>query len=254
MSSLKERVNTVINSKKRRLPNTETSTNFTYSVSRDITRITDIIIKSIQLPFAFYATNLTNNTLTFNSGATIVTIEPGNYTSTSITLELKNKIDAALGGTSTVVTFSNVTYKFTIARSTSFVLDAGPLWPASTAAKSIGFQVSSPSAVSIVSDSVVNISGPNYINLVSNFLTKTIHHKVIYADTSYEGVLFTIPLTVSPGEIITVGEQPLLPVRLSYKAKILATDIIDFTLKDDDNNILNLNGSDFAMEIVFITE
>jgi hypothetical protein len=254
MSSLKERVNVVINSKKRRLPNTETSSNFTYSLNRDITRITDIIIKAVQMPYTFYGVNSLNNVVTFNNNAAFITIEPGNYTSTTMSIELKSKIDLALGGTSTVVTFNNVTYKFTITRGSAFILDGAPTVPASTAAKILGFSVSSPSASTIISDSVVSLSGPNYVNIISTFLTKTIHHKVIYADSSYEGVLFTIPLNGGPGDIITVGEQPTLPVRLSYKAKILSTDIIDIILKDDDNVIINLNGSDFSMELVFITE
>lgn len=254
MSSLKERVQAVINSKTRLSPGTSTSGNFTYSFDHNITRITDIIIKSVQIPYTFYSINSLNNVLKFNSNAISVTITSGNYTAASLQLELKTKIDTAFADTTTVVTFSNITYKLTITRDTAFVIDAVADVATSTLAKYIGFNVSSTSATTATGDSVINIAGPNYINIESSFLTKATQHKVAYGTNLYANILLTVPLLWSPGDIISIGEQPLLPVRLNYKFSINTTDIIDIKLKDDLGNILNLNGSDFSMQFVFITE
>lgn len=254
MSSTKERANAIINSKTRINPTSTTSSNFTFSFSKKFSRITNIIVKSIQIPFSFYVINSLNNVLKFNSNAVSVTIEPGNYNTSSLAIELKTKIDAAFGDSSTTVTFSTTTYKITIARSAPFVIDAAATVPTSTLAPLIGFTVSSTSAMSATSNNVINLSGPNYIIVESAYLTKAVQHRTNYTSSIYNNALAIIPLLVSPGDTISLDDQLLLPTRLNYKFDILTTDIVDIVLKDDDGNILNLNGSDIAIQLVFITE
>lgn len=254
MSSTKERSNAVINSKTRLSPLSSTTSNFTYSFYRRYSRITEIVIRSIQLPFGFYAVNSTNNVLKFNSNAISVTVTPGNYNTSTLAIELKSKIDTAFGDTNTTITFSTTTYKLTIARTTPFVVDAEVDVPSSTFAKLIGFYVSSTSGNSATGDGVINISGPNYIVVESAFLTKAIQHRTNYSSSLYSNVLATVPVVVSPGDIITLDNQLLLPVRLNYKFNIETTDIIDIVLKDDVGNILDLNKADIAIHLTFISE
>ena len=252
--SVKERINVIFNSKMRRFPLTETSSNFTYSFNKNITRITEIIIKSVQIPFTCYPINVTNNVLTFNGGLITITITPGSYTSSSLGIELKSKIDAAFGDATTVVTFSNKTFKLSIVRGTPFIIDAFINIPASTASSILGFNVSSSNLSTVIGDSAVNLSGTNYVNIISNFLTKPIQQKTLYANDNYENVLTTILVDSSPGDIITTTNHEDLSIKLSYKFKIMKTDIIDIKLTDDDGNILDLNGSNFSMQVVFVTE
>ena len=254
MSSLKERCNVVINSNTRLNPGSSTSSNFTYSLNRNITRVTDIVIKSVQIPFTYYTVNSLNNVLKFNSNAISITITPGNYTTSSLAVELKTLIDTAFGDATTVITFSSTTFKLNITRGVAFNVDAAATVPTSTFAKLIGFTVSSATSTSVTGDSVINLSGPNYLVLESQFLTKATQHKTAYASNIYANSLMIIPIFVGFGDFISVGEQPSIPVRLNYKFNVLSTDILDFKIKDDLGNVINLNGGEFSMQLVFITE
>lgn len=252
--SVKEFIRGVVNSRKRLNPTTETSSNFTFSFNRNVHRITEIVLTSIQIPYSFYSINATNNVLTFNDDALFITLVPGNYTSTSLTLALKQLIDSAFGDTTTVVTFSYSTYKITITRGVAFSVDSYTDVPQSTLSNILGFAITTATAISVTGINVINISGPNYINIVSNFLTKPIDHKVLYINSSYSNVLATIPVTVGPGNTITSFYQVSEPIRFSYKYSILTTSIIDFKITDEYGNILNLNGLDIDIQFYFITE
>lgn len=255
MFNIKERVRAVINSKDRLTPLTSSSGNFTYSFNRNINRITDVIIESVQIPYTFYSFNSSNNILRVNGSS--ITITAGNYTTSSLSAELKTKIDALITPDTCTVVFSFNTLKFTIDSSiaiqigspTSTVLAADSL---STAAIALGFRETSPSDTSVTSDSVVKINGPNYLSLCSSLLTKPIYNKTVYANNTYNNVLLTFPVNTSPGGIIIL--EPNIPVKYSYKYEIKTSDIIDFQIKDDLGNILDFNGVDISIQLVFITE
>lgn len=248
----KERVRAVINSKDRLNPLTETTSDFTFSFNRNNSRITEIILESIQIPFSFYVINSSNNVITFNSGAIVATIAPGNYNSSSLSLELKNKINTAFGDTNTTVTYSSSTFKLTITRTTSFVIDSFVTIPASTLSKTIGFRISSVSGTTAIGDTAINISGPNYLLIYSKFLARPIFRKTLYVNDNYQDVLIAVPVNTSQGNIITMN--PNIPIRLSYKFNISSSDIIDIQIRDENENIINLNGLDIALQLVFVTE
>jgi hypothetical protein len=254
MSSLKERVNAVINSRSRNNPGSSTSGNFTYTFDKNINRITDVIIRAVQIPFTFYVINSSNNVLKFNNNTVTATITAGNYNNATILIELKSKIDAAFADTNTTVTFNNITSKLTITRTAAFILDAAVDVPTSTLSTILGYSVSSASGTSATANNVLNISGPNYLLIESAFLTKAIQHKTVYATSSYANALLSIPVNVGPNDIITMSDQIFLPVRLNYKFNIRTTDSIDIKIKDDTGTTLDLNGADIAIQLVFITE
>ncbi len=244
----KERVQAVVNSGARLNPLTETAGNFTWSFNEDVSRVTDILIKAVQIPFSFYAINANNNYMIIN--ATTVTITSGNYTATSLIPELISKIDAAIGGVSTI-TYSTQTLKFTINHSANIQITDNTAGTSPLAAI-LGFSTTTATATTHTADQVANISGPNYLRIVSTFLTKPIHHKTLYTDDTLSTTLLVIPVHAGYGDIITT--EPNIPVRLSYKLSILSSDVIDITLKDEFDNVVDLNGLDWSMQIVFLTE
>jgi hypothetical protein len=252
MPATKENIRACINSKKRLNPLTETTSNFTYSFNDTFTRISEIIIDSIQIPFSFYTINSNNNVLKFNNGADSITITPGNYTATTLISEMTNKLTLVFPGQNPTVTFSVTTLKLTINKTSAFVVDSSTSIPTSTAASMLGFNVSSISSTTATGDSALNISGPNYILVRSNYLTKPIHHKTLYIDDTYQNVLYILPVNTSPGDIITY--EPQFPIRLSYKFTIDDGDILDFSLYDENETLLDLNGLDWAMQVIFVTE
>jgi len=252
MSINLERTPMVISSAARLSPNSSTSSNFTFNLNRSVSRITDIIVRSIQLPFTFYTVNSTNNVLTFNNNSLSITITPGNYTTATIAIELKSKMDSVFGDSSTNVSFLNSSFKLTITRSTPFSIDAAASVPASTFAILIGFKTSSVTDTTATSDVVINLSGPNYIVIESKFLTKAIQNKVTYVNNSYSDALVVVPVSVAPGDIISLIDDPFIPIKLNYQFSIKPTDIIDIKIKDDVGNILDLNGADFSMQLILI--
>jgi len=250
MSRIKERIQVVINSRNRLNPDTDSSSNFTWSYNEIINRITEIRLDSIQIPFMWYIINNTNNTLVVNGNDIVVS--EGNYTATTIIPELINKIDAVIGN-NTTITFSSITGKLTISGDNPIQIFAdNPPTTNSPLASLLGFLENSSSALSITGDSTINISGPNYIRIVSDFLTKPINNKTIFSDDSLQNSLLVIPVHSSFGDIIT--HESDLPLRLSYKFTIRPSDIIDIKLIDEFNNIIDLNGQEWAAQMTFITE
>lgn len=255
MVNTRERIQAIVDSSKRlNTSGTETSTNFTYSFNRSVTRITEIVIQSIQFPFTFYCITSANNVLRVNNGGATksVTINPGNYTATSMISILTAALNTEFAGQTFAITFSSITFKFTITNGTNFTIFAKTTDPLSTMAYAMGFQSDSLVGLSTSSDSAINLSGPKYIRIESKFLSAPTQHKPLYADSSYNTSLFVLPVNAGFGSFISTDVQ--IPIRLTYKFNIQTTDKIDFLIVDDADNILDLNGSDWSMYIIFITE
>jgi hypothetical protein len=265
MVNTRERIQAVVNSARR--ANTtvgETSTNFTYQFDRTVTRITEIVIQSIQFPFTFYAITSANNVLRVNRGTTkSITIPPGNYTATSmiamLNVALNTAVDPTTGfayngfaGETFTVTYSSASMKFTITNGNPFIIYSVGSDPLSTMAKALGFNSNSILAIRTVADSAANLVGPQYVRIESKFLSAPTQHKPLYADASYKETLFILPINAGYGSFVTTDIQ--IPLRLTYKFTIQSTDVIDFRVEDENGNLLDLNGNDWSMYIVFISE
>jgi hypothetical protein len=254
MIGAKEVVRMVINSKNKITPLDvgESNSNFRYSINYNLSRITEIMIERIELPYSFYAINSNNNVLKFNNNASSITVTPGNYNIATLSAELSSKIQVIFGGTPSV-TFNTTTLKLSIAGLPGgTIIDSSASVPSSTLSTLLGFRVSSTAGTSATADSVLNISGPNYILISSAFLTRFIQHKVMYSDSTYQDVFWAIPVNTSSGNVIF--ESPLIPIRLNRQLEIKTTDIIDIQLYDDDYNLLDLNGADWSIQLVLKTE
>jgi len=249
MPQTKERIRVVVNSNNRV---SGTASNFVYHFNATMSRVTEIILEAAQIPFSYYTVNSTNNVLRFNNDADGIVIEPGNYTASSLRAELQTKIDAAFAGQNSAVSYSPITSKLTIYKDVPFVLDAVDGNPNSTAAHMLGFQVDSVSGTSATGDSVINLSGTNYLLMASDYLMKGVHHQTVYSNASYQNVLTTVPVNVSPGDLITF--EPELPIRLSSKTTMPVGDDIDFKLLDENCNEIDLNGLYWSAQFLFITE
>lgn len=265
MSKTRERIQAVVNSQDRlNSVSGETSTNFTWKFNKNTPRITEILIQSIQFPFTFYTINANNNQLRVNRGSIKTILIPnGNYTATTmisvLNLALNNATDPDTGfpyngfaGESFSVLFSSSTLKFTVTNINPFIIYSATSDALSTMAKNLGFQLSSAMTTSVTADSVVDLSGPSYIRIKSNYLTQPTQQKPLYINNSYANSLFILPINASSGSFVSTDIQ--IPIRYTFKKEILATDIIDFTVVDDRGNQLNLNGADWSMYIIFITE
>lgn len=248
----KKFVTAVINSRDRRLPLSETSSNFTFSFNKSLNRIKEIRLNTIQIPYTFYPINSNNNVLTFNDAATSITITPGNYTTTTLSAELKTKIEAAFIGDTATITFSTTTLKLTIAKTSPFKIDSITDEPTSTAAPILGFQTTTSTATSVTADGALNISGPDYILVTSTFFSRFIQDRPMFSDNSYQNVLTPMPISTTVGDYIIF--EPCDSIVLSSRLNITTSSIIDIQLRDSDSNILDLNKSEWSILLTFITE
>jgi hypothetical protein len=252
----KETISAVINSARRLNSSTftETSSNFTYSFNDSISRIDELVFTSVQVPYTFFIWNSNNNVLTFNGGAVSVTITPGSYSMSSLTSMLQTNINTAFGDATTLVTYNISTFRITISRGTSFIIDSVNDQATSTASTALGFTSSTTSGTTATAQSVANISGPNYILVESDCLAKARLNKTIYADNSYRDVILVLPVDVSYGDIITLTGKIPVTVSYSYKLNILSTDKIDIKITDENHNVIDLNGSEATFHITFISK
>jgi hypothetical protein len=250
----KERIQLIINSEDREeflqdgiTPSTPSQ--FLWKINDSIDRISEIFINCIHIPFSYYIINSTNNTIIINGSS--ITIPDGNYTANSIIPVLQNEIDAVLGGVS-AVSFIIETYKFSITNTSAILVSSVDSNPASTLAPLLGFRQDSISSTVVESDSAINLSGTPYIRLNSNYLTNPIHHKMLYSNDNYQDTLIVVPVSTSPGNIISYNCQT--SIRFSYKIAINRNHNIDISLTDSVGNILDLNGSNWYMKCILITE
>jgi hypothetical protein len=116
----------------------------------------------------------------------------------------------------------------------------------------MGFLVNSGVGISIVADSAANLVGPQYIRIESKFLSAPTQHKPLYADNTYVNTLFILPVNAGFGSFVSTDIQ--VPIRYTYKFKVDSTDIIDFRVVDENGNQLDLNGNDWSMYMVMVTE
>lgn len=251
-----ETISAVINSARRLNDSafTETSSNFTYSFNDSISRIDELVFTSVQVPYTFFIWNSGNNVLTFNGGTVTVTITPGSYSMSTLTSMLQTSINTAFGDTTTLVTYNISTFKITISRGTSFIIDSVADQPTSTASTALGFTASTANSVTATGQSAANISGPNYILVESEYLAKARLNKTIYADNSYRNVILVLPVDVSYGDVITLTGKIPVTVTYSYKLNIAETDKIDIQITDEMHNIIDLNGSNATFHITFISK
>ncbi len=196
----------------------------------------------------------TTNVLKFNGGTTTAIIPDGNYNTNTLPSVLKTAIDTAFGDTNTTVQYSNTTYKLTITRGSSFIINTESDLFTSTASTILGFTKTTASSSTAVGDSILNITGPNYICIRSRFLTKAANRKTVYADNTYTNILSIIPMVIGTGDIVSIPDPDLIGTRLSYKFKISTTDIIDIIITDDTGAVLDLNGFPISFQIVFKTD
>ncbi len=246
--STKERISAVIDSRVRPNYNTTAAGNFVWNFDKGATRITEIMIDYISIPYTYYAINSTNNQIVINSQT--ITVTPGNYTATSLIPVLITAIDGVIGGTTTI-TYSTTTYKFTITHSAAITIQSETT-SGLRLATLLGYRVTTGAGTTHTSDSVANLAGPPYLLLEIPYFAKAKQHKTMYADDTMRNVIQTIPVNAEPGGEITFSR--ILPIRLNYKFSIASTDNITIKLYDDRFNVIDLNGENWSIHLTFITE
>jgi hypothetical protein len=236
----------LVDSAKRNNLLTTTSTNFTFSLDREVKRVRRIQLVSIQVPFTYYVINATNNVVELSAGTGL--LPEGNYNISTMLSQLKTTMDAIGGGPYTLAT-SNTTHKLTITSAGAFQVLTSAL---NNIASILGFSVDSASSTTVVADGVISLNGPKFLVLKSSLLTQYVADPSAVASTMVGGaVLHSMAVKGVPTDIL-VDEPTDVTLELTSKQSFETN--IDFQLEDDCGNILDLNGETFSFQFLFHTE
>ncbi len=176
-------------------------------------------------------------------------LTPGNYTTTTFLAELKTQLNAvsSIASSYTIVTYSKNTLRLTIGNaSLQFaIILTGP----NNAAPMLGYTTTQILASTHIGDTILNISGTNTVIVKSSKIAASCSSNTVYADGFPDkNILHTVTVASLPGDYII--EQP---VHVSYvlNKQTDFKDGIDFYLEDENGDLLDLNGAQWSVQLLF---
>jgi len=174
----------------------------TFFLDKNVRDIRQVRIDGVEFPNSYFVFNSNTNQVKFTESGqseATATITAGNYTSTSMTSELKSALEAASPGTLTyTVSLDSSTLKLTISPSAGTLIINGD---DSTAGEFIGFTTTNSTAASVTGNQTINLSGPNYLLLHSNLAS--MYNRSFYLDgKSANDVVARIPIHANSSEVV----------------------------------------------------
>lgn len=218
-----------------------------YKLTRPIYKLRQVDVISVNIPFSYYAVNSSNYTIDFEDSVPNsyqVTLTPGNYSASELATEIQSKMNAALAGFT--VTYDTKYNTFTWSNGTNNF----KILSSSTATKLIGITSDTTLGASATSDNSIDIGGTTDILIKSNILSK---NKML---SLYNGKLtsyfFTVPVDSSRNNSIVY--KPKSDGELIYNENNSVIDQIDFKLYDVNENVLDLNGPNWSIKLMFYVD
>jgi hypothetical protein len=199
-------------------------------------------IEYIQLPYSWYNISSNYNSIRIN-GTNTVSVTAGWYTASGLASALQTALQVV--DATFTCTYSSITGKFTIARTTNFTLNlSSSLF---TMRRQLGFNSLSDTAAALThtSDSIANVHMSNSISLHSDVLSKLLRNEISDHRSDY---VMSIPIDVNMGDLLVY--RPHTDEWYNFKEP-MDTNSITLQLKDINNNIISLNGCDYEIKIVY---
>lgn len=242
-------MNYVIINSKFRTDNSDTTSNFTYRLGDPI-EVSDVAIKSVSIVNAEYNIKANHNELIVNDGATdsVLTVPLGQYNITELLLVVKDFLDLTYGGTNTL-TLDPITNKVKIVTTTALRYGTDPV--TSPVGFILGFgdtpNAYYPTSVSSVVNApyLPNLQGSNNFHIVSNTLANG--QGSLLKNNDKRSIILSVPVTEDFGDVINYEINEINLNRRHFSRPQNIQDI-DIRIIDDDNEIVNLNGT--SVEIV----
>lgn len=262
-----------INSKDRTNYANTSSNNFSINLSPyGMLNVRSYVVKSVTIPYSFYTTSYTNDNAV-NPGYQYFTLEEsftgdketilipfGNYSYGELGTLISNQLNSStsLQSKPYVVSYNTANNKFTIQSDDSaltFKLLFSQEYTGQPDYKKIstimGFvtqdytsAVGNSGFQEITSPFTSNLSGGYNVIIKSDTLT---YQNSNFFNNKINTVICGIPLIVAPNGIIYWEDQQLLQQR----CRATLMNVLNFSLVDDYDNIIDLNGLDWAMTICF---
>tara|TARA_R110002072_G_scaffold118067_2_gene249248 strand:+ start:1219 stop:2028 length:810 start_codon:yes stop_codon:yes gene_type:complete len=242
----------IINSKFRSLGSKSTS-DFLYELGETI-EVTQVAIKSVSIVNAEYNIKPSNNTFIVSNGITdtTFTIPVGQYNINELITVVENLLTATYGGTNTItltattfkLLFSTTTplkYKITRDSPLSRILGLGDLIKPTNGLVYFPLAVSS----SVAAPDLPNLVGANNFHILSQTLGQGVGS--LLENNDKRPIILTVPVTADFGGVINYEVNEMNLNKRDFGRPINIQNI-DIKVIDDDNEIVDLGGTD--VEIV----
>jgi hypothetical protein len=245
-----ERITHHISSNKR---TAGTNSDFTITLDEKLSRIRKVEVKTTEIPFSFYVVIAAqNNVLEYkvNGVAYNITVPEGNYSGTTFASQIQLLLDAQQGS-GWLVNYNTSIYKieFTYTGGTYELLSS----VGSTMSDLIGLSADSgviSSGVKFTCQGISNLSGPNFILIRSNALTRPLRRRPLY-NNQHSDVLYKAQVRSGPGTTLTdnisVQDPFEYPVRISLST-------IDLRIEDEEENPIDLNNLPWSITLIYEIE
>ncbi len=185
-------------------------------------------LNSLTIPNSVYNVQTFNNSITINNIE--YTITPNNYDSDTLTTELNSVLPIS-------VSFDDNSNKFTFSHDSPFIINSASM------AEILGLSNDLPTAsgTSVTASDVINLSGVTNIHLKLNNITLSNLNSIGESSS----ILASIVNNTNFSEFIFYQPSEIIYFMLNTN-KI---PYFDFTLTDQNNRVLELNGGKFNMTI-----
>jgi hypothetical protein len=241
-------MNYVIINSKFRNDYSDTTSNFTYRLG-DPVEVTDIAVKSVTMVNAQYNIKRTSNVLIVNDGVTDfkIFVPFGQYTIDELIAFIEGRLNTQYGGVNTITIFPN---SFTLVISTSIPLKFGTDLNTSPIGFMLGlgdkpnsYYPETPS-ISTFAPYLPNLQGANNFHIVSNTLGGS--QGSLLKNNDKRPIILTVPIDKAFGEVVNY-EVNEIHLNKRHFARAANIQDIDIKIIDDDNEIVDLNGTNIEI-------
>lgn len=218
----------------------------------DALKIKKVLFTDCTVPISWYNITSANNIISFKDTSAVsktATLTAKNYTASQLATAIAAAMNAA-GGTGTYASsYDTQTGKFTI-NETSGPTNFQLLFSSGSTAQPlsvIGFAATDLSgAATYTGGKVANVSGPNYIMVVSRALNRGVNESIFLKKSS--ATILKIPVNLASGSTISYVNS-LENYTIEYPSRITIKDI-DLQLQFPDGTQVGMNGVPWSLSFI----
>lgn len=175
----------------------------------------------------------------------VVTVANATYSCTALATTIQSLVNNYLVPGTFIATFTDSTNKYTVN-----CASAVNVYADCTICELMGITNTKTNVTTFVADAPAILGGPNYLLIKSTAIGKKKETKT-FMDGGYDDIIAKVPVDVNLGDILIY--RPAIPQKILYSRPAIFTQL-DFALEDSNGRLVNLNGSDWTIELRFVTK